>query len=708
MLLFALLVGVMAAAAVAYAVANIPLPNELETTPTTVLDKNGNEIGQLHAEATREDVELDKVPEHTTQAVLAAEDAGFREHPGVSIPGIVRAAISNLRSGEVRQGGSTISQQYVKTVTGADEQTSLRKIREALLAMKLEREVSKDQILEYYLNTIYFGRGAYGIQAASRAYFNKDVSDLTRSESALLAGFIPAPSLSDPVDHPERAAQRYEYVISQLEAQEWVTPSQAAKMRARQPEVTPKAKKVAKTAPFFMAMVEEELARRLGGDLAYSGLTVRTTLDPRMQRIAEKTYDGHYDELRDQLRAEMGKKAKIPTGAMVSLDPKTGAIRALVGGRDFAKDEYNLAIGGPQGLGRQPGSTFKPFALAAWIAGGNSPESLFEAPATMQFDAAEIGASEGWTVSNYGNAGYGTVTLREATWNSINTVYAQTALEVGAPEIVRIAHDAGVKSPLDANPSIVLGAEEVTPLELASAYNMLAAGGVSRAPRTIESVSRDGDMIYEPREKTRRALEKDVAWTTVDVLRGVIERGTGTAAQIDRPAAGKTGTTQNAADAWFAGFTPNLTTVTWMGYRDSNEAMPGSPTGGGFPAELWADYMREALEKLPEKDFPEPSGEYEIIGEPSPEPSSPPVTEDPATQEPVAPDPSVPAVEQPNSIDQFQRELEQQQRELEKALEEAEKEAERRRQQLEDELSASEEPQEETLPLDGGAEPPPE
>jgi penicillin-binding protein 1A len=215
-------------------------------------------------------------------------------------------------------------------------------------------------------------------------------------------------------------------------------------------------------------------------------------------------------------------------------------------------------------------------------------------------------------------------------------------------------------------------------------------------------------MIYEPREKTRRALEKDVAWTTVDVLRGVIERGTGTAAQIDRPAAGKTGTTQNAADAWFAGFTPNLTTVTWMGYRDSNEAMPGSPTGGGFPAELWADYMREALEKLPEKDFPEPSGEYEIIGEPSPEPSSPPVTEDPATQEPVAPDPSVPAVEQPNSIDQFQRELEQQQRELEKALEEAEKEAERRRQQLEDELSASEEPQEETLPLDGGAEPPPE
>jgi penicillin-binding protein 1A len=708
MLLFGLVGGVMAAAAVAYAVSNIPLPTELETTPTTVLDKNGDEIGQLHAEATREDVKLDEVPEHTVQAVLAAEDAGFREHPGVSIPGIVRAAISNVRSGEVRQGGSTISQQYVKTVTGADEQTSIRKVREALLAMKLEREVSKDQILEYYLNTIYLGRGAYGIQAASRAYFDKDVGDLTRAQSALLAGFIPAPSLSDPVDNPDRAAQRYEYVIAQLEAQEWITPSQAARMRTRQPEVTPKAKRVAKTAPFFMAMVEDELARRLGGDQAYSGLTVRTTLDPRMQRIAEKTYDRHFDELRDQLHAELGKKEKVPTGAMVSLDPKTGAIRALVGGRNFAKDEYNLAIGGPQGLGRQPGSTFKPFALAAWIAGGSSPESRFEAPATIDFSAEEIGGSEGWTVSNYGNADYGTVTLREATWNSVNTVYAQTALEVGAAEIARIAHDAGVESPLDANPSIVLGAEEVTPLELAGAYNMLAAGGVARAPRTIESVSRDGDVIYEPSEKTRRVLEKDVAWTTVDVLRGVIEKGTGTAAQIDRPAAGKTGTTQNAADAWFAGFTPNLTTVTWMGYRDSNEAMPGSPTGGGFPAELWADYMREALEKLPVKAFPQPSGEYEIVSEPSPEASSPPVIEeDPATQEPVAPEPSVPGGGQPDSTDQFEKELDEQHRELEKMLEDAEKEAARRRQELEEQLSPSEEPLSNTQPLDDGIEEPP-
>jgi penicillin-binding protein 1A len=697
MLFFLVLTGVLGTAALAYAVANIPLPTELETQPTVVLDRNGKEIGQLHVEPTREDVELDRIPDHTVDAILAAEDAAFYEHPGVSIPGIVRAAVSNVRSGEVRQGGSTISQQYVKTVTGEDEQTTIRKVREALLAMKLEREVSKDQILEYYLNTIYFGRGAYGIQAAARAYFDKDVGDLTRAESALLAGFIPAPSRSDPVDHPERAAQRYEYVIGQLATQQWITAPQAAKLRANQPEVTPKARETSGPAPFFMAMVEDELARRLGGEQAYRGLTVKTTLDLRMQRIAEKTYDRHFDALRDELRAEAGRKVKVPTGAMVSLDPQTGAIRSLVGGRNYARDQYNLAIGGPDGLGRQPGSTFKPFALAAWIAGGMSPESRLEGPATMEFDAEEVGGSEDWTVSNYGGAGYGTVTLREATWSSVNTVYAQVALEVGADAIVDVARDAGVESSLDANPSIVLGTEEVTPLELASAYNTLASGGVVRVPRTIEAVSRDGEVLYEPDEQAHRVLDKDVAWTTVDVLRGVIDNGTGTAAQIGRPAAGKTGTTQNAADAWFAGFTPNLTTVTWMGYRDSNDAMPGSPSGGGFPAALWADYMTQALEKLPVRDFPEPSGDYEIIGEPSPEPSSPPVIE----EEPVSEVPSEPAPSEPTEVaspldeleEQFEEEMEDRRREFEEALEDAQEEADRRQEELEQQRQDEEEQQ---------------
>ena len=681
LLFFMALVALIGAATVSYAVTNIPLPSELDTSPTVVLDKDGNEIGQLHAETTREDVELSDIPEHTIQAVLAAEDAEFYKHPGVSIPGIVRAAIRNVRSGSVRQGGSTISQQYVKTVTGEDEQTALRKVREAVLAMKLEREVSKDQILEYYLNTIYLGRGAYGIQAAARAYFDKDVGDLTPAQSALLAGFIPAPSLSDPVDHPERAAQRYEYVITQLEAQQWITSAQAAKMRSRQPEVTPKARKVARTAPFFMAMVEDELSRRLGGDQAYQGLTVRTTLNTRMQRIAEKTYDRHFDDLRDDLRDDLGKDAKIPTGAMVSLDPRSGAIRALVGGRNYAKDEYNLAIGGPERLGRQPGSTFKPFALAAWIAGGSSPESRFDAPATIEFSPEESGDPEGWTVSNYGHSEYGTLTLRDATWSSVNTVYAQVALEVGPSSIAELAQDAGVESSLDANPSIVLGTEEVTPLELASAYNTFAAGGVARTPRTIESVTRDGEMLYEPREKAHRVLDKGVAWTTVDVLRGVIESGSGVAADIGRPAAGKTGTTQNAADAWFAGFTPHLTTVTWMGYRDSNEAMPGSPSGGGFPAELWSDYMERVLEKTPPKDFPEPSGDYEIVGEPSPEPSLPPVDEEPESPTPD-PEPSAPSDEEPSA-----EESDALRRELEEALEQAREEARERRRKQQQEQS---------------------
>jgi penicillin-binding protein 1A len=654
LLLALLLIVITLGGAVAYAVATVPLPTELDTLPTVVVDARGKKIGELHAEATRQDVALDRIPEHTRQAVLAAEDAEFYQHPGVSVPGIVRAAIRNIRSGEVRQGGSTISQQYVKTVTGENDQTAMRKAREAVLAMKLEREVSKDQILEWYVNTIYFGRGAYGIQAASRAYFDKNVGKLTVGESALLAGMIPAPSASDPIDNPERATQRYTYVIDQMLAQGWIDEQQARELRDDQPEVTKRAKRASTTAPFFMDMVEQELADRVG-DQAYRGLTVTTTLNLRMQRAAEKIYDDRFDQLRDDLRATAGKDAKVPTGALVSLDPDNGAVRALVGGRNHNRDQYNLAIGGPERLGRQPGSTFKPLALAAWIADGKSPESRFDAPSTITFGPEEVGDAAGWEVSNYGGAAYGSMTLREATWSSVNTVYAQVAIEVGARRIAQLGEQAGIQSPLEPNPSIVLGAEEVTPLDLAAAYNTLASGGVARTPRTIAKVERGGEVLFEPRADKNRVLSKDVAWTTVDVLRGVIDQGTGTAAQIDRPAAGKTGTTQNAADAWFAGFTPDLTTVTWMGYRNSNEPMVGAPTGGGFPAELWADYMREALKNTEPHDFPEPSGDFEVVGEtapaptveaaPAPEPAAP---EDPLPSEPApAPEPSQPLAEPP-------------------------------------------------------------
>lgn len=640
-LLALLLVAVTIGGAVLYAVATVPLPTALDTSPTVVLDARGRKIGELYAETAREDVALDRVPEHTRRAVLAAEDAGFYDHPGVSIPGIVRAAIRNVRSGEVRQGGSTISQQYVKTVTGETDRTAMRKAREAVLAMKLEREVSKDQILEWYLNTIYFGRGAYGIQAAARAYFDKNVGKLTVGESALLAGMIPAPSATDPIDSPERATERYTYVIDQMLAQGWIGDQEARELRANRPDVTPRAKRVAGTAPFFMDMVERELADRVG-DRAYRGLTVTTTLNLRMQKAAERVYDRRFDELRQELRATAGEDVKVPTGALVSLDPDNGAVRALVGGRNYNRDQYNLAIGGPQRLGRQPGSTFKPLALAAWIADGKSPESWFDAPSTISFGAEESGDPDGWEVSNYGGAAYGAMTLREATWSSVNTVYAQVSIEVGARRIANLGEQAGITSQLEPNPSIVLGAEEVTPLDLAAAYNTLAAGGVARSPRTIARVERDGDVLFEPRPQRRRVLDKDVAWTTVDVLRGVIDQGTGVAAQLDRPAAGKTGTTQNAADAWFAGFTPDLTTVTWMGYRDSNEPMVGAPTGGGFPAELWAEYMREALKFTDPRDFPEPSGDFEIVGETAPAPTTD-VAPAPEEEAPDEPRPAEPA-----------------------------------------------------------------
>lgn len=589
---------------------DVPLPNEIGEEPTVLLDSSGAEIGTLQPETSREDVSVAELPSHVVDAVLAAEDEGFYRHAGVSLPGVFRAAITNVISGDVRQGGSTISQQYVKNVTRDDARTVMRKIREAALAVKLERRFSKNEILEFYLNSIYFGRGAYGIEAAATAYFNKDAAELTEAEAIQLAGVIPAPSAFDPAENAEAAQRRFDYVRSQLvrhgdlRADEAVAP----------PDVTPPGSTSFHDAPFFLDMVRRELTERFGDEDAYRGLRVTTTLDREAQRAAEEAYDRRFADIE-------------PTGAMVAVDPGTGAIRALVGGKDHTADQLNLAT-----RPREPGSTFKPFTLAAWVEQGLSPDNYFEAPAEMTFDVAT--ADEPWEPTNYGEIGYEEqVSVREATWYSVNTVYAQLIMEIGAEKLGDVARRAGVGERFTEVPAAVLGSDGVTPLELATGYSTFASGGIRREPTTIQRVERDDDVVVALSGDGERAFSEQVAWTVTDVLEGVVSQGTGTAADIGRPVAGKTGTSQGYGNAWFAGYTPQLTAVVWMGHRDTNRTMAGEPTGGDLPAEVWADFMASVHEDMPIEDFPSAGGSL-LVTRPQPPPE--PTAEDCAADEELA------------------------------------------------------------------------
>jgi penicillin-binding protein 1A len=587
---------------------SVPLPSTIGSKPTVILDSTGTvAFATLQAKYARQDVSLTQLchpgRRYVCDAVLAAEDAEFYKHGGVSIPGIIRAGVRNILSGQVTQGGSTISQQYIKNVTGKDERTALRKIHEAVLAVKLEREYSKDQILELYLNSIYFGRGAYGIQAAAQAYFDTDASDLTLAQAAQLAGVIPAPSAYDPIENPEGAHRRYRYVLDRMLELGWIDPAQAGQLRASPPQPQRREDIRAGGAPYFLDIVRRELEAKLGSQI-YTGLRVTTTLNLTVQRHAQEAYEKAFTPI-------------TPTGALVALDPATGGIVGLVGGENYQTDQFNLAL-----APRQAGSTFKPFTLAAWIEKHKSPESYFNAPTKIVLPKADNGKD--WTVNNYENLAFPPMSLRQATWNSVNTVYAQVQDEVGPEGTANVASRVmGFKSEEAFQPlaSLVLGTVEITPLKLAEAYNTFASGGIHRSAFAVVEARQDGKVVYRHMPDSERVLTAQVANGVTDVLEGVIDKGTGRRAKIDRPAAGKTGTTQEYGDAWFAGYVPQLTTVVWMGNRDNNRTMPGKPTGGDLPARTWMRFMSAALEGTPVVDFPKPDWSGLVVERASPAPT---------------------------------------------------------------------------------------
>jgi 1A family penicillin-binding protein len=580
--------------------ANLDIPNTGPGAQTTVVfDRNGKRIASFHAEINRTPIEFDQMPEHLRQAVIAVEDKDFYEHGGIRPLGIIRAAWTNITSGEIEQGGSTITQQYVKNVYTGAERTVTRKIKEAMLAMKVDNKYSKDEILARYLNTVYFGKGAYGVEAAARTYFGRPASKLTLLQSATLAGIIQLPARYDPIDHPEAAMARRNLVLDLMAEQGYITQAEAEELKAK--PVTVRRGAATSTSgrfPYFIDYVRREMLSEFGEELTYSGgLQVHTTVESAWQGAAEEAIATNLPD------------PKGPIGALVAIDPKTGAVRALVGGRNYDKSKFNAAVQARRGAG----SAFKTFTLSAAFEQRIDPMSIWNGPSQITIPDKECYTDgEPWMPSNYADAGQGTMTLLQATALSVNTIFAQLVVEVGPESVVDVAHRMGIESELDPVCAITLGSEDVIPMEMANAYATLAARGVRRRPTPFAKVTdADGTVRLRPKGSGTRALEQNDADLVTNALEGVVQSGTGTGADIGRPVAGKTGTGQDYRNAWFCGYTPQLAACVWVGYQKGEIPMEGiyglsGVTGGSIPASIWNDFMTVAMADLPVEDFPQP------------------------------------------------------------------------------------------------------
>ncbi len=579
-----------------------------EAVPSAVFDATGNKLAEFSDFDRTVKMTPEDVPEVLKKAVVAAEDQRFYEHQGVDPRGVARAAWISYQGGEILQGGSTITQQYIKNAYLTFDVKLERKLREALLATQLERQLTKDEILFNYLDTIYFGSGAYGAGAAAQLYFGKPVKELTLSEAATLAGVIPQPTEWSPRENLASAEERRRIVLDEMAEMGAITPAQAIGAKALPlwlatdgpppgpaTVVVAPPKKGAFSNPYFVDWIEQDLLARYGAQTVYrGGLRIDTSLDPTAQQLAQSAVDARLASFDGTV--EM---------AMAVVEPKTGLVRAMVGGRDYNQSQVNLATGGV--LGMQPGSSFKAFTLAAALERGFKPESTVSAPAVYRVPNCD---GEGCAIRNSEGSGYGSASLRTATSSSINTAFADLTVQIGIPAVAEMANRLGVRTITpdgEYGLSLTLGAYEVSPLDMASAYGVFANLGVKQDVTGIVRVTDKTGRVVEDNSSRPgvRVLSQAVATNATDMLRGVITGGTGRNANIGRPAAGKTGTTDNYSDAWFVGFTPQLSAAVWMGHRDEVRSL-GGVSGGSHPATAWSAFMRPALAAVPVVEFAPP------------------------------------------------------------------------------------------------------
>ncbi len=525
------------------------------------------------------DVPIKELPPHLPRAFIAIEDRRFYSHHGVDFVALARAALANVLRRGVSQGGSTISQQLAKNLFLTQERTLWRKMQELVFALWLERRFSKTEILELYLNRVYFGSGAYGVEAAAQRYFGKPARQVQLAEAAMLAGLVKSPSRLAPSRNPIGAERRAQSVLMAMAELGFVTEAAAKAALARPARaVTPAGAGSVNYVADWIMDVLDDLVGRVEQDLV-----VETTIDPAVQAAAEKT-------LVDELAAK-GPKLDVTQGAIVVMAP-SGAVRALVGGRSYSESQFNRAVAAK----RQPGSAFKPFVYLTALEHGLTPESVREDKPI---------ALKGWKPENFGREYYGPVTLRQALALSLNTVSVRLTLEFGAPAVARTAYRLGIASRLEANPSLALGTSEVSLIELVSAYAPLANGGDAIASHVIEGVrTQDGKVLFAraPQSFGRIVEPRHVAMMNA-MMRETLLHGTAQKAQLPGwPAAGKTGTSQDFRDAWFIGYTGRLLAGVWLGNDDSSPTR--KVTGGGLPAEIWSKVMRAAHHGVPVASLP--------------------------------------------------------------------------------------------------------
>lgn len=573
----------------------LELPDIDVPISSTIYDCNGQVISVVF-EHNREFVSIEDVSPHFLKAIVAIEDHRFFQHKGLDLQAIARAFIRNLKAGTTVEGGSTISQQTAKVLFLTHDRTYTRKIKEAILTLQLEREYTKKEILEQYVNAIYFGHGAYGIETAAKTYFGKSAKDLTLSESAILAGLVRGPAFYSPINKPEASLDRRNIVLTRMTQLGIINDKEANTAKNENLKLTKKSGSN-KQAPFFTDMVADYIIDNLedGSELLYrGGLSIYTTLDLNMQQAAETFFSKGLEGYEEELE-----------GALVALNPHSGEIKALVGGRDYKRSQLNRVTTAQ----RQPGSAFKPFVYTAAIDSGQ-----YTSASTLQWEITTYQLPNGnvWTPTEYGDKQYDnqSFTLKQSLAISSNVLAAKLINDIGPAKVAEYAKIMGIKSTMGQHLSLSLGTSEVTPLEITSAFGTLAANGVKAEAYFINKViDKENRVLLENRPQLDYILEKKTAFIVTDMLKAVLQPG-GTAARaggiINRPAAGKTGTTDDYKDAWFIGYTPELVAGVYIGY--DNHQKPVNATGGGLAAPIWSNFMKQALTDIPVKDFIQPDG----------------------------------------------------------------------------------------------------
>ncbi|MFI5660727.1 transglycosylase domain-containing protein [Streptomyces sp. NPDC051684] len=633
--------------ALGYFLVDIPAANSAATAQSNVyLYADGSQIAR-DGEVNRENVSLTQVPKSVQHAVLAAEDRDFYSESAVDPQAMLRAAWSTL-TGKGKQGGSTITQQYVKNYYLGQEQTVSRKVKEFFISIKLDREKSKDDILEGYLNTSYFGRNAYGIQAAAQAYYGEDVQDLSAAQGAYLAALVNAPSAYDVAAHPENkdaATARWNYVLDGMVKEGWLDASDRKNMKFPAPDRAKAPSGLSGQRGYLVQAVKDYITdnKILDEDtLAGGGYRITTTLQKKKQNAFQKAVD-------DQLMSKLDKNARdidknVRAGG-AAIDPSNGKVRAMYGGVDYTKQYVNNATRRDY----QVGSTFKPFVFTSAVENASTTQDGRRITPSTIYDGTNKRPVQGWDGGHYAPANeddrsYGNITVSTATDKSVNAVYAQMAVDVGSDKVKQTALDLGIPSDtpdLTASPSIALGPSTASVLDMTEAYATLANHGEHGTYTLLDSITKNGEGVTLPEKETRQAVPRQAADTTTSILKSVVDGGTGTAAKAaGRPAAGKTGTAEEDKAAWFAGYTPDLATVvSVMGQDPTSGAQTplygatGLPriNGGGYPAQIWAQFTQAALSGTPANDF---DLDLQNGAEQEPLPSTPESSPESATESP--------------------------------------------------------------------------